>query len=122
MIDNLKVENSRVLINNLKIQNFRVLQDFEVRKLGRINLIVGKNNSGKSTVLEALRIFAGGANPILLEQIASEHDEIGRSINNEFMDKISELPFMNFFTGRLFPVSDDIEIYIGETDPVANLF
>ncbi|MEI7866496.1 MAG: AAA family ATPase [Candidatus Methylumidiphilus sp.] len=122
MIDNLKVENSRVLINNLKIQNFRILQDFEVRKLGRINLIVGKNNSGKSTVLEALRIFAGRANPILLEQIATEHDEKGRITNNESMDKIADLPFKNFFTGRVFPITDDIKIYIGETDPVENRF
>ncbi len=119
-VEKLKIENSRVLINSLKIKNFRALQNFEVSKLGRINLIVGKNNSGKSTVLEALRIYAGGANPLLMEQIASDHDEKTRIVNHESMDEISELPFQHFFTGRVFPEADDIEIYIGENYPETN--
>jgi AAA15 family ATPase/GTPase len=121
-VEKTKTENLTVLINSLKIQNFRALQDFEVSKLGRINLIVGKNNSGKSTVLEALRIYAGGANPLLLEQIASDHDEKIRTENGESMKDVSELPFQHFFTGRVFPEIDDIEIYIGETGPVTNRF
>jgi AAA15 family ATPase/GTPase len=48
---------------------------FEVARMGRVNLIVGKNNSGKSSVLEALRIYAGNAQRALLESIANEHDE-----------------------------------------------
>jgi len=49
------------MLNSLEIKNFRILEDFKVSKLGRVNLIVGKNNSGKSSVLEALRIYAGNA-------------------------------------------------------------
>ena len=45
-------------LESLQIKNFRMLEDFSVEKLGDVNLIVGKNNSGKSTVLEALRIYA----------------------------------------------------------------
>ncbi|MEI6730675.1 MAG: AAA family ATPase, partial [Pseudomonadota bacterium] len=56
-------------LSSLHIKNFRMLEDFQVKKLGKVNLIVGKNNSGKSTVLEALRIYAGGANRYLLEAI-----------------------------------------------------
>ncbi len=63
------------MLNSLKIENFRSLEDFQIKKLGRINLIVGKNNSGKSTVLEALRIYAGNAHQELLEKIAQAHDE-----------------------------------------------
>lgn len=47
-------------LDSLKIQNFRLLEDVEVKKLGHVNLIVGKNNSGKSTVLEALALLASG--------------------------------------------------------------
>ncbi len=47
-------------LDSLKIQNFRLLEDIEVKKLGHVNLIVGKNNSGKSTVLEALVLLASG--------------------------------------------------------------
>ena len=49
-------------LKSLDIKNFRILEDFQVNKLGRVNLIVGKNNSGKTTVLEAIRIYAGNAN------------------------------------------------------------
>jgi AAA15 family ATPase/GTPase len=44
------------MLKSLVIKNYRGLEDFQVEKLGRVNLIVGKNNSGKSTVLEALRL------------------------------------------------------------------
>jgi len=120
MIDNLKVENSRELLNSLKIKNFRALQDFEVRKLGRINLIVGKNNSGKSTVLEALRIFAAKGNPVLLLQIAVEHDEKIWIGNDESILDVLDLPFQNFFSGRTFPQNDTDEIYIGENNSTKN--
>jgi AAA15 family ATPase/GTPase len=41
------------MLNSLEIKNFRSLESFQVKKLGQVNLIVGKNNSGKSSVLEA---------------------------------------------------------------------
>ena len=47
-------------LDSLKIKNFRILEDVTIEKLGHVNLIVGKNNSGKSTVLEALLLFATG--------------------------------------------------------------
>jgi len=103
------------MFNSLTIKNFRSLEDFQVNKLGRVNLIVGKNNSGKSSVLEALRIYAGNANQELLEKIAQMHDE------KHFLDKnISEgieasLPYEDLFTGRKFPV-DDEPIVIGEIE------
>ena len=63
------------MLSNLRIKNFRMLEELEIPKLGRVNLIVGKNNSGKSTILEALRIYAGNANPSLLREILAIHDE-----------------------------------------------
>lgn len=104
------------MITSLEIKNFRSLQEFKVKKLGRVNLIVGKNNSGKSSVLEALRIYAGNANVNLLQSISEEHDE------EYLIDEIEhqgsadvKLPFEDFFTGRSFP-NDDTEISIGEVD------
>lgn len=103
------------MINSLKIQNFRMLEDFEVNNLGRVNLIVGKNNSGKSTVLEALRILAGNAHPSLLEDILIEHDEkISKSLE---ADGLYEPPFQTFFTGRNFPDEDQTEIHIKVSGP-----
>lgn len=102
------------MLKSLEIKNFRMLEDFHVPKLGRVNLIVGKNNSGKSTVLEALRIFAGNAHFSLLEQIASSHDEKLYFSAIELDDVDATAPFSDFFSGRRYPDSDDIAIQIGE--------
>jgi len=102
------------MLNSLEIKNFRILEDFKVSKLGRVNLIVGKNNSGKSTVLEALRIYAGNAQRGLLEQIAAGHDEIYRLGEYELIESNIQFPFEDLFTGRKFPQDEARAISIGE--------
>lgn len=105
------------MLNSLEIKNFRILEDFKVSKLGRVNLIVGKNNSGKSSVLEALRIYAGNANHKLLEQIATGHDEKYYMEKNEQIESDIQLPFEDFFVGRQFPQDETLAISIGEQVP-----
>ena len=48
-------------ITSLTVEGFRALQQITVNGLGRVNLITGRNNTGKSSVLEALRILTSGA-------------------------------------------------------------
>ncbi|RYD60538.1 MAG: ATP-binding protein [Verrucomicrobiaceae bacterium] len=52
---------SAPLLPSFRIQGFRAFRDLEIPRLGRVNLIVGKNNVGKTTVLEALKVYANGA-------------------------------------------------------------
>jgi AAA15 family ATPase/GTPase len=105
------------MLISLEIKNFRILEDFRVSKLGRVNLIVGKNNSGKSSVLEALRIYAGNAQRELLEQIAADHDETYRLRKNEQIKSDIQLPFEDLFIGRQFPQDETLAISIGELAP-----
>jgi len=42
------------MLNNIHIQNFRCFEDFKADGFERINLIGGKNNSGKTCLLEAI--------------------------------------------------------------------
>lgn len=44
-------------LDSITIHQFRGLRDLELKDLGRINLLVGINNSGKTSVLEALEIY-----------------------------------------------------------------
>ena len=44
-------------LENVTIHQFRGLRDLELKDLGRINLLVGLNNSGKTSVLEALSVY-----------------------------------------------------------------
>ncbi|GAB6139349.1 AAA family ATPase [Methylosoma difficile] len=102
------------MLHSLEIKNFRLLEDFTVEKLGRVNLIVGKNNSGKSTVLEALRIYAGNANLDLLNKIAINHEENYLHENTKFNESDLLKPFEELFTGRMFP-DDETTILIGDS-------
>ncbi|CAG0938181.1 hypothetical protein BROC_00136 [Candidatus Brocadiaceae bacterium] len=43
------------MFNHLALFNFKVLKKCKMLNLGKINIICGKNNSGKSTILQALR-------------------------------------------------------------------
>jgi AAA domain, putative AbiEii toxin, Type IV TA system len=44
-------------LESINIQQFRGVRDLELQNLGLINLLVGINNSGKTSVLEALNIY-----------------------------------------------------------------
>ncbi len=54
------------MIESATIENFRCFEELQLEKLRRINIVVGRNATGKTALLEALRMGAGG-NP----QIAS---------------------------------------------------
>ena len=42
---------------SLDIPNFRALRNLRVEELRRVNLLVGKNNSGKTSLLEAVELL-----------------------------------------------------------------
>lgn len=46
-------------ISQLKIKNFRIFQDNEINFNERLNVIIGPNNCGKTTILSALEILFG---------------------------------------------------------------
>ena len=45
------------MLKSVKIENFRGFKSFELQQLGRINLLVGENNTGKTSILEAIQAF-----------------------------------------------------------------
>jgi predicted ATPase len=48
------------MLPSLRIRGFRCFRDLTIPRLGRVNLVVGRNNSGKTTLLEALSVYAAG--------------------------------------------------------------
>lgn len=50
--------NSPLFLESLVIYHFRAFSSLTIKRLGRVNLIVGKNNVGKSSLLEALWLYA----------------------------------------------------------------
>lgn len=50
------------MLKSIKIENFRCFKSFELQQLGRINLLVGENNSGKTSILEAIQLLCSRTN------------------------------------------------------------
>lgn len=55
-----------VMIRSCEIENFKSLKHLYLSDLKRINLFGGKNNTGKTTLLEALFLFFDRMNPNML--------------------------------------------------------
>jgi predicted ATPase len=51
------------MLDRLRIRNYRVFGDLEITRLGRVNVVAGGNNAGKTSLLEALFLLSGGGNP-----------------------------------------------------------
>jgi hypothetical protein len=65
------------MLPSLTIEGFRAFRRLEVPRLGRVNLIVGSNNVGKTSLLEALQLLTAGARfPALLDIILENRGEI----------------------------------------------
>ena len=99
-------------IGTLTIERFRALRRLKMTGLGRVNLITGRNNTGKSSVLEALRILASDASPAVIysilrfrEEDVGDTDEAARPLDAEGVFLLSNL-FNGFpqFSAKLEPI------------------
>ncbi len=65
-----------LILNSLEIHNFRAFRSLRIEKLGRVNLIVGKNNVGKTCLLEALLLYANPGDLLVTRSLLGGRDEI----------------------------------------------
>ena len=70
---------------DLAIQGFRGIRDLSVSNLGRVTLVTGKNNIGKSSVLEALSLLANNAAPHIVYGILAFREEYIRGADDEVL-------------------------------------
>ena len=91
------------MIRSLRIENFRAFSRFEINPLSRINLIVGQNNAGKTSLLEALFLLSAGANP----RMALNHTLL-RKAETIAPSVCSELFWTTLFNG--FDTSREVDI------------
>ncbi len=68
---------TKPLFDNLEIRQFRAFDFIKIDQLGHINLFLGKNNVGKSTLLEALWLYANLGSPDVIRAILDGRDEPG---------------------------------------------
>jgi AAA15 family ATPase/GTPase len=88
-------------LNSLEINGYRCFERLTIEKLGRVNLIVGKNNVGKTALLEALRIYAGHGRADVLREILFDRNESSSddSMSSEAISE-SSFAFKHLFHNR----------------------
>lgn len=92
---------NELLLDSLEIKGYRCFEHLTIEKLGRVNLIVGKNNVGKTALLEALWIFANGGYERLMFEILRERNEIPPYQNgNTLVQPESSKGLRNLFFNR----------------------
>ncbi len=64
------------MLKSLKMTGFRAFESYTLDSLSRVNLVVGKNNSGKTSVLEAVDLLVSGGSPGAISEAAQRRDEM----------------------------------------------
>lgn len=83
-----------MVFNEVEINNFRGIKHLLLTDLRQINLLVGKNNCGKSTVLDAMFLLSGFSNPLLNMRINQFRDY------SSFTEEDLALNFYNLITNN----------------------
>lgn len=71
------------MLTSLEIKNFRTFSHLFIERLGRVNLILGKNNVGKTTLLEALQLYCSVWPPSSVRQMLNRRNEVARLPDGE---------------------------------------
>ena len=85
-------------ITNFTIHQFRGIKNLTLQDLSNVNILVGANNSGKTTILEAIEIYCHPLQPLILYN-TSRRREI-KSSRQSILDTIK----------WIFPINDNKEI------------
>lgn len=66
------------MLKEIRVKNFRGISDGNIKGLSRVNVFVGKNNAGKSTLLECLYFIKASLKP---------KDELNRATLNQLLQR-----------------------------------
>ncbi|MDE2785494.1 MAG: AAA family ATPase [Chloroflexota bacterium] len=98
---------------SLVIKNFRGIDELTIPRLGRVTLLVGKNGVGKTTVLDAVRIWATRGHRFDIAEVLHDRDEVIHSPDEQGKE-VALANWDGLFFGRR--VHSDETILIGPDD------
>lgn len=103
-------------MKSIYIKNFKNIQELTIDRLARVNLIVGKNSVGKSTLLEALSIYFSKGNELWLRELLDSRGETLKSLaEKEEQEVFNGQCYLSLFSGREENYSKDYSIVIGKS-------
>ena len=104
------------MFKSFYVNNFRLFKHLELSELGRINLIAGKNSSGKSALLEAIRLYASNADPgVFADLIFSRKEYWSPEGQPPFDETVAEQVLRHLFHGHKLPEMNGEGIRVGKS-------
>ena len=114
---------------DLVIKGFRGIEDLEVSRLGHVNLISGRNSVGKTSLLEAVQLYAGRGNRRVMEAMLRDREEFTIWVDEHGNESVGR-DYDSLFHGRqtmfglriaIGPVKSALQLRIGPTQPSEHL-
>lgn len=63
------------MLRNLKLEKYRSFDEYTLNDLSRVSLLVGKNDCGKTSILEAIHFLVSRGNSEVLARCADRRGE-----------------------------------------------
>jgi AAA15 family ATPase/GTPase len=105
------------MLNSLEIRNFRNLKELKISYLGGVNLFIGKNNTGKSTLLEAIALYAAKGDLNFLYQLLIERGENYKQNDaNKDASDVNIKALSSFFSNRNIGFKKNDSLLVGKIE------
>jgi hypothetical protein len=106
------------VLTNFEIVNFRTFSHLRIERLGRVNLIVGRNAVGKTTLLEAIWLYAARMRTEAIYQVLLHREEYANAKGQETRE--APLDISAIFHKRMVGPSVERQIMLGPIDDASS--
>lgn len=103
------------MITTVKVEGYRGFKSYGMQGLARVNLLVGRNNSGKTALLEGVQFLTSGGDPSVLAEVAHRRGEMILSARAERAVSLFEVA--HFFHGHSLTLDSAFSITGDNTHP-----
>src|SRR5438552_13827650 len=105
------------MLKNIKVEAYRGFRELSIENLSRVNLFVGQNNSGKTSILEAVQILASEGNLGLLFRSLRRRGEI--ILANELERSVDEYDVSHLFYGHSIKIGSGFKLQGFNAKPIS---
>lgn len=109
------------MLSSLSIRNFKNIKSLTLPALANVNLITGRNNTSKTSLLEAISLYAANADLEWIFKIIRDRGDNYYGENGGSRDIINVKSLSSLFHNRKVDFLGENTIYVGEAYPESGI-